>query len=486
VTAVTSVAGFNESNAVGGTHVLSMSMTDGVGNNRANTTTSAANGGAGTETISIDRTNPVLQVPGCTWPNDATAPPPGSAPCVADGNIVNTGALTANSISFAAIDAPGSAGVVPSGFLSLAGNPLLTQIQRVTATSSNSWWCPATVTFNSTGTGCASWVTGQRFQGPLTQSFAGFGATNAYYTTTSTVDDQAGNQAPDVSSRFLYDVTLPVTGGISFPGFVTGGVSTQFSAPVNDNIAVASGIFNLTYAGFAQAFQFPAQTTGVAFGGFLTSTTVQLNTPLMRLIQQPAGGTCAAPGPIPGAGALANIGVSLVATDLANNTSAPAQTGTVTAGQINTTPALTSYSASTMTSWLVSSIATCAPGTTLVSRALPGVTAANPTSVTVSAVAVGPTGTFNNPFTSRVDFWVQNAAGPGTWRYIGTAFTPAVTDNLVNRFWTFSVVWTPDAYTAPFASAPGAYPVNIIAIGVNIAGDALATAAHTGFSVTNP
>jgi hypothetical protein len=503
VTPVTSVTDFPESNAVGGTAVLSMTMVDGLGNTRTNSTSNANSGGAGTETISIDRTNPTLTTTNCTWPNDIITPTgPGSVPCTPDGNIVNTGALTAHSIAFAAIDPPGSgAGVVASGFLSLAGNPLLTQVQRVRPTSSNSWWCPGSASFVSTGTGCGgfattpvnlNWVTGQRFQGTLTQNFLGMGSAAAYYTVTSSVDDQAGNAAPDAGSRFLYDVTPPVAGGIGFPGFVTGGATTTFSAPVNDDIAVASGVWSLTYGAFADAFQFPAQTTGVTFGGFMTSATVALNTPLMRILQQ-APGSCAAPGAIPVAGAPGAIGVTLVANDLANLPSTP-QVATVTAGQINTTPAATNYSAvqpggGTMTAWRVDATTNCAASSVLVSRPLPGVTAANATSRTLTATAKGTVGTFNNPFTSRVDFWVQLPGG--TWRFIGSSGSPSVTEPIAgpdagSRLWTFSVVWTPDAYTAAFAAVPGTYPVNIIAVGVNLAGDALATQPHTGYSVTNP
>jgi hypothetical protein len=189
---------------------------------------------------------------------------------------------------------------------------------------------------------------------------------------------------------------------------------------------------------------------------------------------------------VPGVGAISTIGVNLFATDLAANNSS-VQAALINFSQIVSAPAPVSWAASGMLSWRVTpnTVASCTPGATLVSRATTGVTAANPTSVTLSAAVLSPATTLDNPFTSRVEFWVQPAGG-GTWRKIGAAGPPSVVEFAGIRSWTFFANWTPDAYTAPFASNPSATDVNIIAIGINLNGDALATPMHTGYRVTVP
>jgi hypothetical protein len=107
-----------------------------------------------------------------------------------------------------------------------------------------------------------------------------------------------------------------------------------------------------------------------------------------------------------------------------------------------------------------------------------GTTTTDPTTVTLTAQAVGVTGTFANPFTSRVEFWAQT--GANTWRQIGVATTPTVVDNGVVRTWAFSVVWDPSTYSAP---ATGAV-YNVVAIGISAAGDGLVTNANADITVT--
>jgi hypothetical protein len=467
--AVTSTAGFAESTSPG-SHELAITMRDAVGNTRNPSTTTINNGAVSTETISIDRTAPTLAIAGSTW--------------TANGSITGAGTLTAQSIAFVATD-NASGGAVPSGFLSLAGTPLLTSINRVDPANGSQFFCPSTPNFRSgSSTSCTAWVTGQSFQGPLTQTFAaiaGVTAPNnnleAYYMVTSSVDDQAGNTSASTSSLFLYDFTAPVIGGIGFPGFVTGGATTQFTAPVQDNLDLANGTYTLTYpvgsitGPAVTAFQFPSITLG-SFGSdvFTQSATLILSTPFIRDLQQ---------GPaIPGAGAIGSVIVSATATDVAGNVAAAPSTATVQATQVVATPAPVSWAGTGMTAWSVTNAAAS------VSRATTNVTPANATSITLSAAAVGPTATFNNPFNSRVDFWVQS--GAGTWRFIGSALSPSVTDNGTNRTWTFSATYTPDAYNSPFATNPSTTTPNIIAIGINTAGDALATAANTNITVTVP
>ncbi|MGQ0649630.1 MAG: hypothetical protein ACT4P7_18915 [Gemmatimonadaceae bacterium] len=471
--AVTSASGLAESSA-NNTYTLRSRVMDKLGNTNAPSTTI----GSGTRTFGLDRTAPILAL-------DASG-------ALTTDSTVNVAPVTAISIPFVATDTA-SGGATPSGFFNLAGSPLTTELRRVevsTGTALTRYWCPATATFVSSGTGCTSWVTGQSYLGPLTTMFSMFPALpvgqqlEGYYLASANVTDQAGNQSTIVAQNALYDISVPAVGGISYPAFLNGGQNVSFTSAANDNVDLGTGVMSLQYSLFAENFQFPFIAIGT-FGSdvFSTSAPLQLQTQFVRSIQIATGGTA------PGAALAPPTAVWASVNDVAGNVSAvvPANgqggsTSLIPATSIPLTPNPSTNWAAIPFTW--TQFAPAAAVT--IDREAGG---ANAQTVTITARATGPTGTFANPFTSRVEFWVQNAAGT-TWRRIGTSTSPSVTDNGVNRIWSFSIVWNPEgAYTATFPAAATTV-TRVVAIGINAAGDALSTdpaaAAATFISVLVP
>jgi hypothetical protein len=91
-------------------------------------------------------------------------------------------------------------------------------------------------------------------------------------------------------------------------------------------------------------------------------------------------------------------------------------------------------------------------------------------SITISAEASGPAGSFNNPFGTGVFFyWVD---GAGVTQLIASSQTPLAEEVGGTRRWTWSVSF----------SAPGATPqigAQVFAIGVSSQGDGLRTPVNT-------
>jgi hypothetical protein len=422
--------------------------------------------GASSQTAGVDNTTPTLRVDSVAT-TTAKVVSPSKSINIADGIPLNTVA-----VAFIAQDTA-SGGATPSGFFNLAGNPLVTSVQRIawTGTASQTrWLCPTTGFQASLAAGgaCVDWFTGvnQNFRGALTQmGYAGVLATNGYYTTTSVVLDQAGNISSSVAVPFLFDVTAPAVGGISSPAFLTGGQTATFSTGAQDDTDLGSGVFTLAYLGTADPFQFPNIALGT-FGSdvFTTSANLALQYSFIRSMQL-------APAGVPN-GAVGNIPTTVTATavDVAGNPST-VSTLTIPVGSIQGTPV--AFAGFT---WNIT-----APGAAVtVSRDDQAVSPAV-NAVTVTGQAVGPSGTFQNPFTARVEFWAQSAAGQN-WRQIGISTSPSVLDNGVNRTWSFSITWNPDANTAPVAAAG----YRIVAIGVSAAGDALQSDANTNVTMTIP
>ena len=330
----------------------------------------------------------------------------------------------------------------------------------------------------SSVTTCAAWVTGQSYLGPLTTTFnmTGFGTVEGYYLASAVVTDQAGNQSALSAQNALYDITVPATGGISYPAFLNGGQTVSFTSAANDNVDLGTGVMSLQYTLFTENFQFPDLALGT-FGSalFSTSAPLQLQTQFIRSIQNTVGVDA------PGAGLQPPTAVWASVNDVAGNVSAvvPAngQGGSTSAIPVTSIPL--TPNPSTIWNTVAFKWNSAAPAAAVtVDRESGG---ANAQTVTITARATGPTGTFQNPFTSRVEFWVQSAGN--TWRRIGIATSPSVTDNGTIRVWSFSIVWNPEAaYTAPFGSGTTTL-VNVIAIGVNAVGDALATDLNSLISV---
>jgi hypothetical protein len=415
--------------------------------------------GATTSSIAIDRTAPVLTF--LNTPNDVSlvAPQP---------------------FNGSATDPQGAAGSVPSFFNSGPnGTPMLSQLRLRTNSGantelSNNWFCPATGTYRANNQTCASWAPGTiKFAGSLNQPIT-LGTTpangNGYYEIESTVNDQAANTSAPATAIVLFDNVQPVAGGVSFPSFLTGNASTTFNVDVNDNIDLAGGFMQLGYNGGARTLQFPQAVIG-SYGTPLTFTgTLSLTTQFMRNIQ-PTGA-----GGVPGGAFEMPTNVNAVAADVAGNLSAisTANIGvnSVPAGQLYQAAAAVppATNAGFFTTWAANAV----PAANL-TLSRDGTTAGLPLSTPISAAVTGPTAPnapFPNPFLSRVDFWVAETAAPGIFKFVGSSFSPAVTEVGGTRTYTFTVTWDPSGYTAPTTGAT----YQFIAIGVNNSGDAAATA----------
>jgi hypothetical protein len=305
------------------------------------------------------------------------------------------------------------------------------------------------------------------------------------------VTDQAGNPSSDISATMLYDVTVPALGGISFPAFLNGGSSVSFLTQANDNVDLGTATMWLRYPiGFTEQFEFPSTTLGT-FGSdvFTTSANVSLTVAFMRSLQTAGPGA-------PPAALQPPDQVSAVVLDVATNSSAISLAPILpTSIPVTGTAApSTNWQVPTNFTWAITQLNGAAPAAINVNRDATAVSP-NVNSVSITACASGNGSAvppaLQNPFTSRVEFWVQ-AAG-ATWRKIGQSTAPTVTDNGATRNWCFTATWDPEAaYTAPFPA--GNTAVNIIAIGVNQipvggtlpAGDGLATQVNANVTVVVP
>jgi hypothetical protein len=107
--------------------------------------------------------------------------------------------------------------------------------------------------------------------------------------------------------------------------------------------------------------------------------------------------------------------------------------------------------------------------------------------VNLTATVTGTLNTMPVPF-ARVEFWAYDAVS-NTYRFLSSATTPSVVDNVANRVYTYTAGYTPGAfasYNNPYVD-PGANPAvvatSIIAIGVNATNDAVRSPAVVTISI---
>jgi hypothetical protein len=105
-------------------------------------------------------------------------------------------------------------------------------------------------------------------------------------------------------------------------------------------------------------------------------------------------------------------------------------------------------------------------------------------SVTLEAAAQGPPSTFQNPMTSRTEFWYQTSTA-APWRLVGQSFSPSLVDNGVNRIWSFAATWNPDPTNTPFPT-PSTTRLILIGVGISSAGAVYPTPLNTNITVTVP
>jgi len=157
--------------------------------------------------------------------------------------------------------------------------------------------------------------------------------------------------------------------------------------------------------------------------------------------------------------------------------------GNCLVGTTNTCPSVSGWAIQTPTNSNVSNCVNdaCLSGTT-------SVPATQPTSITLTVTAQGTTAIYTNPFqTGTVEFWYR-PTGNAVWYLIGNAGPGSSRDTGAGgfRFWDFAVTFNPPNFTPDQVAltTPG-MTIEVMAIGVNSAGDAIATAPIT-LTIANP
>jgi hypothetical protein len=380
-----------------------------------------------------------------------------------------------------------------SGFSSL---PLLTTLTRLAidpatgaaSTSTTAFGCP--IGFKSSNSTCAIGNTpaGGTIAVDAKDSTGASSAIDGYYTYNAQIIDNARNTGNTVTRSIVIDRKAPSMGGIAVPATITGGTSASFATSATDNLDLVGTDYTLSYnttpSGAAQPLNIRAtgNNIGTAFDNVLTTTaSFNLTVPFfIRNVATTSAGSSPQANGVPAASITARV------YDAAGNASTPPGATTINSANLPQN-GLTDYTAlqsngATFQAFFVSTagsnVSNCA-----------SCTKANPASVTLTADAMGsesnvaPAFQFQSPFSSVQFYYLDSgyAGASNEWILIGSSSSPGGTDNSNQtvRTYRWSVTWTP-----PAALPPGA--ANVIAIGVNSKGDALATANNTSVTLTNP
>jgi hypothetical protein len=311
--------------------------------------------------------------------------------------------------------------------------------------------------------------------------------TYGYYTYTATVNDLARNAAPTLTRTIAIDRNKPVMGGIAVPAAITGGTSVSFATSATDSLDLASTNYTLSYSitpangGAPFNIRATGPTLGTPFSGTLTpSASFSLAVPFfIRNVAATDGAGNVANGV--GAGLPTQIAARAI--DAVGNVSDPGVAAIAPAnvpqnGVVNFS---TQASGATFQTFAVTNAATNVSNCPA-SGCTGGASPANATSVSLSASATGTESTtfqFANPFT-QVQFYYLDPT-TSEWTFIGATSAASVTDDgtATHRTFTWSLSWDP-------AAGLPAGAIQVIAVGVNAAGDALSSAANGNITLTNP
>jgi len=324
------------------------------------------------------------------------------------------------------------------------------------------------------------------------------GGIDGYYTYTGQIIDLARNTGNTITRQAVVDRSAPRMGGIAVPSVINGGQSVSFATSAVDNLDLVSADYTLAYAttpsGAAAPLSIRSQMqsiqNSVAFDNTLiTAASFSIVVPsFIRMVA-----TTTAGGAPQNNGVLAGS-IAGRAYDGADNPSAPEVQAISGAAIVQTSP--TNYAAvqaggGTLTNFAVSNaaanVSNCPPA-----GCAGGAAPANATTVTLTAIAQGtesagtPAFQVANPF-SAVQFYYLDTGYIGAsneWILIGTAVAPSVTDNATQTTRTFT--WTLGTPFDPPAAMGGGQLLRVIAVGVNAAGDALASAVNLNVVLTNP
>lgn len=275
-----------------------------------------------------------------------------------------------------------------------------------------------------------------------------------YLTISAFTRDQGGLASATLTETALYDVLAPIHGGIGIPATLTGGTAASLAGSASDNVDLLSAQWWLSspLSGFIR--QGTATTLGTAFDATLT-TAANFNyttTNFMRSVAQTDAGHA------PQSNAQLSDQVRGRVSDAAGNTGDNVQA--ISPINISQVTPLTAWAGITgFTTWqgFTSQANVSNPACTN------PVAAVNPTSTTLTAVATFTNLTANFPFSS-VNFYIPDADGLTP---IGVGAV-SVSTSLTNRTFTYTLAWDP-------ACSVPAGVTNLVAIGVNTAGDALMT-----------
>jgi hypothetical protein len=312
-------------------------------------------------------------------------------------------------------------------------------------------------------------------------------SSDGYWYTTVIAQDVAGNQSAPVTRVVLEDATAPTVANIDLPPTATGNATVSFPASVTDNAAASVGdiIGSFITQNFPVAsLRWPTTSgPGTAFDNVLTnSTTVTPSIPnFIKNLQQGAASAVPANGNNVTSVTVTAIGAAL-------------NQGTLTATFAPGLPQLVGGANSTFTAASVPNWAIQAPTNANISNCpndvcTVGNTTVNPTqptSITLTVTAQGPTATYTNPFaTGTVEFWYR-PTGNAVWYLIGNAGAGSSRDNSVNRFWDYTISFNPPNFTPDQVSlTTNGMTIDVVAIGVNSNGDAIMSAPVT-LTVANP
>jgi Big-like domain-containing protein len=301
---------------------------------------------------------------------------------------------------------------------------------------------------------------------------------NGYYRVTYRVRDRAGNLSAPAVVMQLRDPTAPGSGAVVGPSVIQGNASAAFSAAVTDNLDLGDVASYIEYNGvpapatFIQDVAAPAGIGTYGPDSFTTSGSASSTLPnFMRSIQTALTG--------PDTLAKRAISVSFNVRDaagVANDDVCPHPDSTaVTLGNCrrsrdNIAAAVNAGITGSLAQVAYknfTSFSTGAPSEPTVCNGSAGEPCDNQseTSTTLTASAVGPSATFNNPFTARVNFYYSGPATNGRAVLIGAGTPLSTQDNGNTRTFRWSINWTPAGL------AVGAYQV--FAIGVDTRGQGL-------------
>ncbi len=282
---------------------------------------------------------------------------------------------------------------------------------------------------------------------------------DGYYDLYVYSQDQAGNVSETLSRVTLLDTEAPTLSNIAIPATLTGGAATTFTALGADNIDVAWAQARLVYTGALGPMTelwFGAGSNYGTYGYDTFTTSVSLNEsiPFIRALYWTGAGNIYV-----AANEQDVTAVRFLLEDLVGNaTTQPQLFATVPASDgVDALDVSNEFYVANAAADICNGDGSC--GTT-------------PTSRTVTAYAVGETGTFNNPFSKVYFYW-----NDGTdWYLLGTASSVSTSDDGTDRIWKYNI--TLDATDLdPQANVP------VVAVGVDNNGDALMSMANTNLSI---